>query len=272
MPRCGSRPRRGPRRPSRARPRPPCGASRAPRRGRRRSARRCGRGRGGQVAPRVLARRQPLRQRPLALDQVVRERAPRPSCSTRCELVRTSRGAARRAPCRRPSSRARSPRAAPARSAGRPPRTASATRRAVPSGAAPFAATSVGTSRGAMHATTRARCLPTQTSPAAGSSSFAPQRKPISSLQRTNVPSGVAHRPAALGAAVHLLPERRQHDVGLRQEQREADLVDEGRCLLQRAHHVSSLQECPRSGRFALCATTRRSPARSTRSSRRRTT
>ena len=45
-------------------------------------------------------------------------------------------------------------------------------------GALPFAATSVGRSRGAMHALTRARCLPTQTRPRPGSSSFVLQRKP----------------------------------------------------------------------------------------------
>jgi len=47
----------------------------------------------------------------------------------------------------------------------------------------------------------------------------------------------VAHSPVAGRVAVDLLPERGEHDVRLREEQREADLVDPLRCLRQGADH-----------------------------------
>ena len=111
-----------------------------------------------------------------------------PSCSTRCELVSTSRwwsdaiarstsflsspvasrscGPGERAEAR--GSRRRPGRRRPARGS---PRRASAR------------------ADGATHATTRARCFPTQTRPCAGSSSFAGQRNPIGSLHETKFPS-----------------------------------------------------------------------------------
>ena len=63
--------------------------------------------------------------------------------------------------------------------------------------------------------------------------------------------SGRTSRPASRtaqvrsGAAVHLLPERRQDDVGLREEQRQADVVDPGRCLPRACTPRSSLQAVP---------------------------
>ena len=100
-----------------------------------------------------------------------------------------------------------------------------------------------GSSRGATQVATRARCLPTQTRPCPGSSSLAPQRKPISSVQRTNVPSGSRIDQLSAGDAVHLLPERGQHDVRLREEQRQADLVDPARPQ-PRACALIRLQAC----------------------------
>ena len=47
----------------------------------------------------------------------------------------------------------------------------------------------------------------------------------------------VADRPVVRGRAVHLLPERRQDDVRLRKQERQADLVDPGSGGLHRAHH-----------------------------------
>ncbi len=44
---------------------------------------------------------------------------------------------------------------------------------------------------------------------------------------------GIAHRPVLLGAAVHLFPERGQHDVGLGEEQGEADAIDPRRGLFE---------------------------------------
>src|SRR5437868_2222442 len=40
----------------------------------------------------------------------------------------------------------------------------------------------------------------------------------------------VADRPVLLGAPVDLLPKRRENDVGLREEEREADAIDPGGC------------------------------------------
>ena len=139
-----------------------------------------------------------------------------PSCSTRWELVSTSRGAATRPPGRRPSSRARSPRGAPARSAGRRRAPSRPPAGPCPPAPSPFAATRAGTSRGATQATARARCLPTQTRPCGGQLVLRAPEKAHLLAPAHERPVGLADRPAALGAAVHLLPERRQDDVGLR--------------------------------------------------------
>jgi hypothetical protein len=48
----------------------------------------------------------------------------------------------------------------------------------------------------------------------------------------------VAHGPVGGGVAVDLLPERGEDDVGLREEQREADLVDPLRCLRHGTDHA----------------------------------
>ena len=180
-------------------------------------------------------------------------------CSTRCELVRTSRWWSDAiVAVDRPSCRAPSPRAAAGRSAGRASRTASTTGSS--SAGSPFAATSVGTSRGATHATdagevladaggARGRKLVLRRPEERSSPATSPRRRPVS--------------------ARDLLPERRQHDVGLREEEREPDLVDPRGCRGERADHATSLQECPGSARSLRSGTTRRSPARSTRSSRR---
>ena len=164
-------------------------------------------------------------------------------CSTRCEFVRTSWWWS--ATIDLSTSffvQAGERRAAPGRSAA-PPADRLDDRMLGPSGSPRrSAATSSRHEAWRDAAARRARCLPTQVSPRAGSSSFAHQKKFISSVQH--------ERPRVTNRAVlqarHLLPERRQHDVCLREEQREADLVDPLRCLRHRAHHVvTSLHGVP---------------------------
>ena len=91
--RCGSPPRRrGPRRPRRGSPPPPCAASRRRRRGRRRSARRSARGRAAPARAAPSSRDGELPGTDHLRSSRSCASAPHgPSCSTRCELVRTSR-------------------------------------------------------------------------------------------------------------------------------------------------------------------------------------
>ena len=115
-----------------------------------------------------------------------------------------------------------------------------------------------------MQATTRARCLPTHTSPCAGSSSLAGQRNPIGSLHETNFPS--ASRIDQFSSALPLTCSQSDGSTtsGLRKEEREPDLVHPRGCRGECADHATSLQECPGSARSLRFATTRTSQARST--------
>ena len=154
-------------------------------------------------AARLVALGQALRQRPLAGEQVVRDRAPRAVLLDEMP-VREHEPAVQRGDepvdvlLRQPGQVAQLRAGQRALGGDRGddrllvrPRAPAARRRP----------TSSGSSRGATHVATRARCLPTQRGPAAGSSSFAPQRNPISSVQRTNAPVRRRARPIVRSAS-----------------------------------------------------------------------
>ena len=248
--------------------------------GRRRSARPPGRARARRAPTARISRegRQLTRQRSTCgANSRARALPTGPSCSTRCEFVSTS------CRCSEATARSTSFFAAPvtSRSSGpvdgplasiiatilRLPAPPARRRRSPPRGSA--------ARRGAMQAATRARCLPTHASPAAGRSSFAPQRKLIGSLQRTKAPSGIADRPVLLGAAVDLFPQRRQHEIGLgKTTARPARSIHAAASSTELRTTCTRLgwRECRLSGRSARSTTTRPVAGRWTRSSRRRTT
>ena len=163
------------------------------------------------------------------------------------------RGAATRSPCRRPSSSRRS--ASRSSRAGQRAR-----RRAIavddlasrPSGAASARGRRASAGAAARRRpTTRARCLPTQASPAAGSSSFAPQRNAIASLQRTKPPSGSRIAQFCSGLPLTCSQSDGRTTSAFGKSEREADLVDPRCCLRPAcAPRPTRLQECRRSGPF----------------------
>ena len=228
-----------------------------------------------QLAACLLARRQPLRQRPLALHQVVRERAPRPV------LLHEVRAREHDAVVQRHDRlvdvllrRGRSRRAAAGPVSGPASRTVSATSRAV--------ALRLGAvrrdERGARAA---ARCRPTDPrqvlahagEPCCGQLVLrAPEKAHLlaPAHERPVRPRGPPS--CARGCrspAPRATAGRRPPSAGAARGPTSSTKAAASSSVRTMR---SSLQECPRSGRFARCATTRPWPGRSTSSSRRPTT
>ena len=219
--------------------------------------------RAGQLALRFHARGQPFRQRPFALHQIMSERAPRPVLLDEVRAGQDDAVVQRgdRAVDVLLGEPGRFPQFRPCQ------RPCLAYRFGHPQCRALGLAAVRGDER--RHEPWRdarddpREVLPDADEPTAGSSSFAPQRKLISSLQRTNVPSG--SRTAQLRSG---LPFTCSHSDGSttsafgRSSARPTSSTKAAACSTVRTMR-SSLQECPRSGHFAPSATTRPSPARS---------